>query len=359
MIGILFISDIRICPYKERYIENLEKNNVDYQILYWNRSNEIIESSSKNRVFNSYSNFNKSKYSKLLDFIKFRRWLKKEIKLNNYEKLIILSTLTGIIIFDKLLFSYKKKYVFDIRDYSYEHNKLFFYIQKKLILNSDFTCISSEGFKEFLPKVEKEYVLSHNFIYRDVQNAENETKYIKKREKINLVWIGWMRYFDHQKKIIDKLKNDERFNLYYHGDGPELDKYKNYVIENNINNVFFTGAYSNENKSILLNNCDILNNSYLSEKNMEVKYAISNKYYDGIIYRIPQLVEHETYKANLVDKNGVGISLNVNNDSFADELYKYYLEIDSTIFSTNCDLLQKKYLNDDLKYLKKIENFFR
>ena len=60
-----------------------------------------------------------------------------------------------------------------------------------------------------------------------------------------------MRYFEHQKKIIDNLANDSRFMMYYHGTGPQLDKYERYVFENGIKNIFLQ-----ENMIILKNlNC--------------------------------------------------------------------------------------------------------
>lgn len=44
----------------------------------------------------------KNKLDKLFDFIKFRKWVIKQIKQDNPQKLILLSTLTGVLLFDQL-----------------------------------------------------------------------------------------------------------------------------------------------------------------------------------------------------------------------------------------------------------------
>ena len=85
---------------------------------------------------------------------------------------------------------------------------------------------------------------------------------LNKDKPIRLVWLGVVRYFDHQVKIIDKLRNDQKFHIIYHGSGPDLDKLKVYCKSNKINNVEFTGAYDNRIKAKLLSEADILNNSY-------------------------------------------------------------------------------------------------
>ena len=127
------------------------------------------------------------------------------MKENESNKVILLSTLTGILLFDKLK-KYNKKYIFDIRDYSYEHIYVFRKIEKKLIKNSYFTAISSKGFKSFLPK--HDYIVAHNFN----RNEMIEMPKFKKHDlPLKLVWNGTVRFFDFQKQYLDLLKNDIRF----------------------------------------------------------------------------------------------------------------------------------------------------
>lgn len=355
MIGIIFIGDLKYCPYLSRYTEMLEKSNKRYEVLYWNREASIIKYPKNYISYEKNSKLNKNIYMKLIDFIGYKLWLNRRLKAKHYDKLIVLSTLSGIISFEFLFNRYKNKYIFDIRDYSYEHNRIFYFIEKKIIEKSYFTCISSEGFKRFLPQNDA-YICVHNFNAKNIHSTANFSKK-NKGEKLNLVWMGAVRYFNHQKKIIDKLKNDPRFSLIYHGSGADLDEYIKYCNANYVKNVFFTGAYNNEQKSNLIAKADIINNSYMTPKIMEVKYAISNKYYDGIFYKIPQLVECDTYKAIKIQANGLGIAVDPDDDDFADKLYDYYFSIDEKTFNESCDKELAIVLNEDHAYKANILKF--
>lgn len=354
MIGIVFIGDLYVCPYLNIYTKQLEKNNVKYEVLFWNRSNEDLCIPENYRYCAVASEEEQWFATKLLDFAKFRFWLKKQLRARKYEKLIILSTLSGMILSDILL-RYKGKYFFDIRDYSYESHKIFYEIEKVIIERSFATSISSPGFQNFLPR--HDYVIAHN-IQRSELELQN-MRFQKKRRNntLNLVWNGTMRYFEHQKKIIDILSNDSRFALYYHGAGPELEQYREYCNSIHAKNVYFTGRYSNSDKAKLLEQADIINNSYWIDKEAEVRYAISNRFYDGIIYRIPQLVEVETYKTEICQKYGIGIGLHPNQQNFADVLYEWYFRINEEQFNEKCSELIKKVTEDDCQYKKVVKKF--
>ena len=356
MVGIIFIGDLYVCPYLHRYTDVCDINKVKYEVLFWNRCGEVLNLPKNYLYFDMQSKEEQNFVTKSMDFLKYRGWLKRIIKQRKYKKLIILSTLSGIILFD-LISKYKYRYIFDIRDYSYEHLRPFYKIEQKIIKNSYYTAISSPGFKNFLPQ--NEYFIIHN-MQREEMEDEHFRRFQKKRygDILNIVWNGTMRYFEHQKKIIDNLANDSRFMMYYHGTGPQLDKYERYVFENGIKNIFFTGKYDNSEKSKLLKDADILNNTYwVDENENEVLYALSNRYYDGLIYRIPQLVEFGTYKSLLCETNGIGIGIAPNTENFADKLYEWYFNINQQVFEENCQKLLSGAINDERKMSKKLTAF--
>lgn len=355
MIGIIFISDIKYCPYLEKYTEILKSNNEEFEVLFWSREKKYIDYPSNFSPYNYESEKNRLPVFKMFDFLKYRRWLKNKINSRQYNKLIILSTLSGMIISDVLIKDFKDKYIFDIRDYSYEYNLAFYNIEKKIIKGSYFTCISSNGFKEFLPKG-LNYLTVHNFNKNDLQHKKD----FKKKDlgnKLSVVFIGGVRYFDHQRKLIDKLKNDSRFEMVYHGAGIELDRFIAYCQDNDVKNIVFTGEYNNKDKNLLLKDADILNNSYKSKKFIEVKYAISNKYYDGLIFGIPQLVETKTYKQSIVESLGLGIGLDENDMDFSDKLYEYYFDVDEKNFEISCNRELKNIIEEDSNFSDSIKRF--
>jgi hypothetical protein len=357
MVGIISIGDIMGLPFLHKYTKLLEDTGTRYEVLFWNRENLKYKLPKNYLSYNLKSRYNKSPYYKIFDFIKYSLWIRKQLKKRSYSKLIILTTLSGLFIFDLLLKKFSNKYIFDIRDYSYEHINFFKFIEKMIIKKSFFTCISSEGFKEFLPQG-YDYIVTHNFSKDEIDNSI-EFKKKKTNAKINVTFIGAMRYFDHQVKIIEKLAKDPRFTLTYHGTGSEFEKYKEYLDEKKITNVKLTGRYNNTDKKKLLKYTDILNNSYITDKLIEIEYAISNKYYDGLIYKIPQLVETNTLKQKITEENEVGIGIDVDNDNFAEILYQYYYSINPDKFNMQCKKTLSRIIDEDNKYSRSILTFIK
>lgn len=348
MVTLIFCGDLKYCPYLARYIERLEELKVSYRVLFWNRGNFKLDLPNNYVWYNSPSDEGASKIKKAVDFIGFRRWIIKQLSKKRTDKLILLSTLTAVLLFDKLK---KYDYIFDIRDYSYENISVFKKIEKQIIKNSYFTAISSKGFMKFLPKYN--YVIAHNFNRNEMIECP---KFAKKQLPLKIVWNGTVRFFDFQKKYLDALKNDERFQLVYHGAGTDLEKYKDYCSKNEIYNVVFTGPYNNKEKYNLLKDADILNNCYGGKDGDQLRFAISNRYYDGLIYHIPQLVETSGYKASVTNKCHVGIALDAG-ESFADSLFNYYNSLSESDFDVACTKALKNIIKEDDIYIRKIDEF--
>lgn len=352
MIGIIFVGDLKYCPYLKKYEDILKKDSMEYEVLFWNRSNTRYDCK-RYIPYNRYSVLKKSKIRKLKDFMFFRRWLIRMLDKRRYEKLIILSTLSGMLIAEKLIREYSGKYLFDIRDYSYERILPFFLEEKRVIEAAALTVISSKGFCSFLPK-NKDYVLLHNVSGYD---EEVNRKFRSANGKmINVVWLGVVRYFQQQSELIRKLSQDGRFRLLFYGDGTELLKFKSYVRQNSLKNVYFYGSYDNADKAALLKKADIINNCYTV--NMETKYAVSNKFYDGIFYHIPQIVEPGTFKAKLAEKYGVGIALDPKEPLFSERLYEYYCGIEEDRFNDSCNKLKKQFLWEEKQSMTVIRGFY-
>lgn len=352
LIALVFCGDIRVCPYIDRYLERLDKLDSPYQVLFWNRAALELDLPSNYLYYNSPSDEGLNKVQKLIDFYGFQRWLKHEFSAKKYDKVIALSTLSGILI-SSILKEMKGRYIFDIRDYSYENIGLFYRIEERIIKNSYFTAISSPGYRSFLP--DYPYIIAHNFNRREIPS---NAVFKRKNQPINLVWNGTVRYFDFQRQYLDLLKNDDRFYLTYHGIGVDLKKYQYYCEDNHIENVQFTGPYDNKDKSNLLKDASILNNAYGIKKQKKVKYAISNRFYDGIIFHIPQMVETNTFKATLTESQGVGISISAE-QNFSDMLYEYYINIEESSFNQKCDNALSQILKEDDLYIEMIDNFIR
>lgn len=354
MVGIVYIGDIKECPFIDKYIDTFDRANCNYEIIYWDRNNKNNDEDKIIR-YSKKSDVNKSKVAKLKDFFCFRKFVNKNIKEKKYDRLVILTTLTGIMIIDKILKKYRNKYIFDIRDFSYEKNKVFFLLEKFLIKNSRFTCISSEGFKNFLPK-HNDYIISHNFRYKDLKCSKKS--HLKNgKDKINIVYIGAIRQYNHIKNIIDKFNNDNRFNLYFHGDGSAYKDLKKYLDNINSSNIIMTGRYSNDDKFKLLEKADILNNHY--EISTNIKYATANKYYDGLIFKIPQICNKDSYDGIKVEREGIGLSVSLDDSDLKEKILSFYKNLDYNDFTIKCNAVLEKILDEDKEYLNRINRFAR
>lgn len=367
MIGIIFSQDIRYCPYLGRYTEILRQAGVPFDIIWWERWEKPPETAlpdstagaEKFWVFNKASEMTRSPFAKIGDFAAFSRFVRGVIRNRKYEKLIILTTLTGIFIEDVLLSKYRGKFLFDIRDYSYERYGLFKGLEAKLIDASEMTCISSEGFKQFLPEG-RPYVICDNFVESDIKLA-GDISFQKKKpgEKIELSYIGFIRYFDENRKILDRMYGDDRFHISYHGAGSDFDRLTDYRREKKWEDLEITGYFDyTREKADLCRKADIINNFY--PKSLEIqRLATSNKTYDGIIFRRPQLVSSGTFSEELVKRWGIGCALDITQHDFADRLYDYYMRIDEREFNANAEKALSEVRARDTVYRKQIESFIR
>ena len=356
MIGIIFVSNLKFCPYLTKYTNVLDKNKIAYQIIYWNRVDVKDEIKENHIVFNRKSKLKKSKILKVFDFLAYSIWLNKIIIKNRYKKMIILSTIPGIILKSKIIKNYNNKFIFDIRDYSYENIKLFFLREKKVIQNANFVAISSDGFREFLPK-NQEYVTIHNFSYDELCSAREAEFKLNKSTRTNIGWVGTVRYYDHQVRLINKVADSKNFILHFFGIGPDYEKLKKYVDNNKLDNIKFHGEYSVSDKMKIMNQIDIVHNNYESKNTLETKYAVSNKFYDGLIFKKPQFVEPGSFKESLLVKYKVGISIDINKNDFLFKLKEYYRSIDAEHFNRNCVVAMENFKNEEEVFNDKLKDF--
>jgi hypothetical protein len=87
-----------------------------------------------------------------------------------------------------------------------------------------------------------------------------------------------------------------------------------------------------------------------------MKNAMGNKYYDGIIYRIPQLCNFGSFMGAKIIENGLGIAISVDDD-FANKIYNYYSDLDYDLFDYNCNIELEKVYEEYLENYKLIESF--
>ena len=201
-----------------------------------------------------------------------------------------------------------------------------------LIKHSSITITSSDAFRKYFPKEYQDKVYTtHNILEDSLSHRDYERI---PSSKLRISFWGQIRHEDINKAIIKDLANDNRFELHYYGREQNIAKaLKEYVIQLNAKNVRYEFAKVT----------DVIHNIYYDNNTM---LAMGNKYYDGLIFRIPQICMPGSYMGELSENNHVGKSISPYDSTFADQLYTYIKSINQEDFIYSANNALKKVLND-------------
>ena len=138
---------------------------------------------------------------------------------------------------------------------------------------------------------------------------ENKPAFPPNREKggtahpLKVAFIGAIRYKDILMKLVDALKDDGKYELYFHGSGEDLDAMKDYCKD--AKNVFFTGKYAYSEVVGLYHQSDVIWAGY-PNKDYNVVYAISNKFHESLYVGVPCVYSSRTKLADCVKRENIG-----------------------------------------------------
>jgi len=336
---IMGFSKLKYMPYINFYLDNIDCENNNIHVLYWNRDCKSEDKSKYHSViFHEFSSFQEDdviKSKKICNFVKYREYAKSILINSNFDFIIVLHTITAIVVMDILIKHYNKKYILDYRDSTYEENFIFQKLIHVLVNHSKLTFISSDAFRKYLPANTQIYT-SHNILLDSFKHRDEKIKYGTHSEKIRIGFWGFIRHEDINRQIIEKISKDSRFELHYYGREQNIAKsLKNYTEELQADNIFFHGEYRPEERYEFIRNIDIIHNIYYDNNMM---LAMGNKYYDGIIFYLPQLCFTGSFMGRMAKKAAIGLECDPANHNFTNEINNYYTSISQEIFRINCDI---------------------
>lgn len=353
---ICFISldNIFLVPYFNNYKEILKNN--EYDLIFWNKNtdgkkdNFNLEQKGKVYSFNYKILGNENKLYKFFGYIKFKNFVQKILKNKNYDRVILLQGQLTVLLATTLLKYYPNKYIVEIRDYFMENNKVYYYLEKKVLKKSRLCIISSEKYKKFLPKLN--YLIMHNFT-----NFENIKVGYKKNSKIVISNIGLIRFNEQNLKFINLFQGDSRFKIRFIGKGANylknLAQNKNYNLEN----IEFIDNLFPEETQKYIEETDLIFNLYGSNTPL-LDYALSNKLYYSAQFLKPILVCKGTAMEDIsVKKYSFGFTFNMENENEKERLYNYYKNIDLKLLKENCDKFLKKVEEENSRTILEIKKF--
>lgn len=344
---VIGFAKIKYMPYLNFYTDNLDKIRNDVHLLYWNRDLKEEDTSSLENItlheFKFYQEDEVSKLLKLKAFSKFRKNALNLLKTERFDFVIFMHSLSGVLINDYLIKNYKGRYIFDYRDSTFEGFAPFKKIIHRLVKNSYATFVSSDAFRKLLPPCENIYT-SHNLLEDSLEHRNEKELYGIKSDKIRMSFWGFIRHEDINREMIRKIAADDRFELHYYGREQQTAlNLKKFKEEIGAKNVFFHGEYVPEDRYEFVRNTDLIHNVYF-DKNMMM--AMGNKYYDGIIFKIPLVCMKDSFMAKRAENAGVGKGFDPYDDDFAEKVFKYYNSVNLPEFCKKCDAEFEKIMKE-------------
>lgn len=345
------LGNLYLCPYKSKYT-SIIGDNID--IIYWNRHGlEESFDNGETYSFDYLMNEDAGKLNKIIGYFKFARFAKKVINHNDYDGLILLQSILGILLFPTITRKFSFRYILDIRDYTLENNKIYKFFLQKVINKSFITAISSKGYENFLPK--NDYVIVHNDTNID---PEVRAKFISKEhsdDQIVISYIGLIRFHEQNKKVIMKFKNDKRFKLKFIGKGAFT--LRDFCNENKVNNVELIDWFPSSDTLGYYYKTNLIYNLY-GNNSPFLDYALSNKLYYAAQLSIPILVCPDTYMAKITSEYGLGFIFDINDPKVCDQLYSYYKSIDWVKFQSNCEKFMQKVEIENKIFNNEVNRFY-
>ncbi len=209
--------NLYVVPYYKIYEDLFREININFDIIIWNRS--LIEETSYGNIisYNVSDKANDKNPLKFFKYIGFAKFCRRTFKQKKYSKIIFLDTSSFCVVFLRKFLRryYCKKYWVDVRDYTFENYSIYKRMIKTFLDNCYAYDVSSEGYLQFLPKTSSQMYLCHNVDYQTI-NKINSINFINS-DKIRISFIGNVRYLDINKRLLNLLKNDERFIVQYFG----------------------------------------------------------------------------------------------------------------------------------------------
>ena len=336
---IIGFSTIELSPYMEKYIKLLGKTEVEYFSIsreLGHKKCTVIKNGASYQI-----NCRKRKFFllKLLEHLKWKNNVIKILKKEKPNRLVVLTQYPAFFLRKILLNDYKEKYYFDVRDYNKLFTKRFI---KTIIDNSIYTFISSEGFRKWLPSSDK-LVVNNNLPQEIVYFQNHKIDY---KSKISIAYFGAFSYLEENINLLKIVGNNKKYEIVYAGFGEIEKDLKKFCELNNFSNVLFLGKFKREDKTKLYSNICLINAIY-GCKSMLTTTALPNKFYDSLAYRIPIVASKGTYLGEIIEKEKIGFTVNLDLSDFEDNINSFINDYNDSLFNKKCEMLLKQYINEE------------
>jgi len=343
-IALICPSNILFMPYVSNYENIFKANKTDYTIINWDRCH--IEDDNHF----TYRDKKKGHQRNFYDYYKYKRFVIQKLKEFHFNKVIVFGLQMSFFMNKFLMKNYKENYSIDIRD----HNKIIDYVKmKRFIEGSSLNVISSPAFERFLIE-SGEYVINHNTQIESLKElAGDRTHFLD--EKIKIACIGALRDYDVNIAFINILKNNQNYDLLYHGEGMINQAIQNLIQNEGIRNVILTGRYEKKQEKELYENCHIVNVLQYSHE-MNNQTLLPNRLYHSAKYKKPLVTLSGSYMAEQIKKYNLGLVIE-SLEGLEDKIYNYLYEFNHDLYEKGVNDFFKKIISDNQIFKKRLIEF--
>jgi len=355
-IAILSAVNIKHMSLISLYTDILKEKGIEYDIIYMDKYNEdeYFECAHKYRYVNPV-NQKWLRLLKKLKYMTFYPYAAKILKKNQYDLIIVWNDVAIFMFAGLLPRKYKGRYCLNVRDNMWYDKKRFQKRYEKCFLNSVFNTISSEGFLEFLPP-KATYLPIQSLNLSALEGMKIHDRMRTEGEPIKIGFVGCVRFYERNQKLLDAFANDSRFELHYYGKNANV--LKKYADEKKIENTRFHDSFPVEDTAQYLEQVDVMNNLY-GNGTLNIRLAISIKFYHALYSRIPILVSPNTYIGKLAKDIGVGFEIGDEkiDETLADRFYEWYRNVSfETIAKASEEMIKKAY-EDNARFKETVIRF--
>lgn len=307
-------DSLNVTPYFSQYLDCCDE---DYEVIYWDRSSLNRSPLPNEHVFRSAVD-SSNPLGKLVQLAKgywgFKTFASKILKSGDYRRVVALTGNTGAILSGVLGKRYPGRYLVDVRDFFLENLPPYRHLEKRALDGAAFVVASSPAYTAFLGErpldiMHNDQKLPDGTVVRKVEKGPGEV--------FVLASIGTAKNLAFDKAVIDYFANDERFLLRFAGRGYE--QLEEYVRSGGIYNVTIRGEFPAECTLEMYEGVDAVLNMY-GNHHPHFDYALPNKLYYAARLGLPIVVCPDTYLAQVVEENHLGLALDLENQKAKERL---------------------------------------
>lgn len=350
-IALILPGSIWYAPYVRNYTRILDSCKAEYAIISWNREGDDLPEGFQYNVKcgNGHGSAGLSAYKGYIKFIK------NTLKKQRFNRIIVFGPQITCLLSTYLLLHFRHCYMIDYRDLSIEQKVGFKQLFALMLRFSFANVISSPGFRRCLPKCK--YYLSHNFDVNAVKfalsnNTGEDTFNVK--QGIDVLTIGAIRDFSSNIEVTKALANQNGFSLRFIGRGRgTVERLHAYCNEVKADNISFVDSYNKPEEAGYVKTSTFMNIFY--PRIITHDTALSNRFYNSLIYRRPMIVTKDTCQGDYAEKYDVGVALT--DCSKLTTALQNFIKQDYAEYAKRCDSLLLEFLKDQELFENVVENF--